>query len=315
KTFSHSSDTDPDQFLVTNSVTETFGLVRSIFEQDGIKMSLDIEPDLHSGVVKGNAGRFQQVLMNLLSNAKDAVAGLNHPEISIQCELISDGLAVTVRDNGRGIPESVLEKIFDPFYTTKEANQGTGLGLSLTNKFVQEMDGKISVDTAMNKGTSFRITIPLSSAKLTLQTETENTATSHLSGLRVLLVDDEIAILDLMAEQLELYGIVTSKAVDGDAALRTISESDEIFDLIISDVKMPNMNGFDFYNEFKSLSLPNTKFVFFTGGISVEYEDKLSALSEDIDGYLYKPAGEEEILKLLLLCFPGTEKENVESAS
>jgi signal transduction histidine kinase len=112
-------------------------------------------------VVVANAIQLEQVFINLLTNARDAVIDSPRKVIHIACAVTSDAARVTFRDTGTGIPAGLEQRIFDPFFTTKEVGSGTGLGLSITYGILQEHGGDISVDSRADEGATFVIQLPL----------------------------------------------------------------------------------------------------------------------------------------------------------
>jgi C4-dicarboxylate-specific signal transduction histidine kinase len=112
-------------------------------------------------VVLGNAIQLEQVFLNLLTNARDALEGTSRKSIAIQCSVEGESVVVVVRDTGPGIPEGLEQRIFDPFFTTKEVGTGMGLGLSITYGIVKDHGGSISVENSPGQGASFRVELPL----------------------------------------------------------------------------------------------------------------------------------------------------------
>jgi C4-dicarboxylate-specific signal transduction histidine kinase len=112
-------------------------------------------------VVIGNGIQLEQVVINLLANARDALDGATRKVIAIDCAVTGDRAVLVVRDTGPGIPEGLEQRIFDPFFTTKDVGAGTGLGLSITYAIIEEHGGRISVENAPGAGASFRVELPL----------------------------------------------------------------------------------------------------------------------------------------------------------
>jgi two-component system C4-dicarboxylate transport sensor histidine kinase DctB len=111
--------------------------------------------------VIGNAVRLEQVIVNLISNALDAMRERPQRQLTIELEQGERGASLEVRDTGRGIAREHLSSVFDPFYTTKDVGQGLGLGLSISYGIIQDMGGEISVESVLDRGTTFRIVLPL----------------------------------------------------------------------------------------------------------------------------------------------------------
>ncbi|ATX82138.1 PAS domain S-box-containing protein [Mariprofundus ferrinatatus] len=207
--------------------------------------------------IEGDATQLQQVLMNLLTNAVDAVAEVPNP--AIQCSLTpfcadpaflkkhptltgNRFACISVADNGHGIPEDQLSNIFEPFYTTKEVGKGTGLGLAMLYGAVQTHDGAIEVESKVNGGSLFRIFLPLSKQK------SEPSAVSKAdvmdgAGRTILIADDDKDVRQTTCEVLRSLGYRIIEAEDGESALNLFRKHRSEIDLIISDVVMPKIGG------------------------------------------------------------------------
>ena len=145
-------------------------------------------------------------------------------------------------DDGPGVPQDKINKIFDPFFTTKKPGQGTGLGLSLSYGIIQDHDGTIGVRSTYGEGTTFQVVLPVISADALAPQETEEEALAPAPvGCRILVVDDERVILDLLATILETSGHRVDTAANGQRALDMLKKVR--YDLIISDMKMPDIGG------------------------------------------------------------------------
>lgn len=159
RNFSRSDESQFLKFDFTQLIDETVGLVREIYSKDGI--TLTYENNLTEQVdYFGNRGRIQQVLMNLITNAKDATEGKDPRNIEVRFDQINHSYVISVKDNGSGIPEEIKSKIFEPFFTTKDANKGTGIGLAMVQSIIREHHGQIKVDSTLNQGTEFKIEFP-----------------------------------------------------------------------------------------------------------------------------------------------------------
>jgi two-component system NtrC family sensor kinase len=181
-------------------------------------------------------------------------------------------IRVEITDNGPGIPAESLPRIFDPFFTTKPTGQGTGLGLSIGYGIVQEHDGRISARSQPGLSTTFRIELPVLSqpAGQGAAAPSEDSATG-LSGegaapLRLLVVDDEPSIVEILSEALRACGHTVDSAVNGKLALRMLEKG--TYDGIISDLKMPGMSGQELFRHAGALR-PGlaSRFVFATGDV------------------------------------------------
>ncbi len=155
--FSRTSTTEFADLDLNRIIRETVGLVEHQFEKAGVVMQLSLADGLP--LVRGNAGKLQQVFLNLIINARDAMAAGGALTIRTSVENLS--AHVEIADTGQGIPPENLARIYDPFFTTKGAKKGTGLGLAITYGIVQEHKATIEVDSALGRGTSFRIDFPI----------------------------------------------------------------------------------------------------------------------------------------------------------
>lgn len=208
-----------------------------------LRTRFDRAPD-----VSGDSGRLEQVLVNLLVNAAHAIppGRADQNEVWISLSTDTQGRAVIeIRDSGAGIRPENLQKIFEPFFTTKAAGSGTGLGLSICHGIVKSLGGDISVTSEPGSGTTFTVVLPPAPAKAAT-VPAEETGTSTVLRGRVLLIDDESALLRAMQrilEDEEHFVEVTQSARDALAMI----ERGERFDVILSDLMMPMMTGVDFY--------------------------------------------------------------------
>jgi PAS domain S-box-containing protein len=219
-------------------------------------------------LVEADDARLGQVFINLLVNAAQAFphGDTQANEIRIVTSTDADGRAlVEVRDNGPGIAPEILPCIFDPFFTTKALGAGTGLGLAISHNIVTGMGGTIVVQSEINRGTSFRVTLPASrSPVVTPRTsDVQPKATAERPAI-VLVVDDEPSIGSAIRRVLRRHDVtVVTTAQDALDILATGKE----FDLVLSDLMMPGMSGMEMYRTLLKLS-PKTaaRLVFLTGG-------------------------------------------------
>jgi signal transduction histidine kinase len=154
--FSRVSESDYVEIDVNRVIRETLSLVEPMLRASRISLNTQLSPSVPP--VFGNAGKLQQVFMNLIMNARDAMPRGGELTVATECE--NSTLHVEVADNGVGIPSDHLSKIFDPFFTTKGKARGTGLGLAVTYGIMREHSGKIGVESTLGKGTTFRLEFP-----------------------------------------------------------------------------------------------------------------------------------------------------------
>jgi signal transduction histidine kinase len=222
-------------------------------------------------LVNANDGRLAQVFLNLLLNAAHAIDEGDTENNEIRIRTWSEGKEVfaEISDTGKGIPPESLERLFDPFYTTKPIGVGSGLGLSICHKIITSYDGKIEVESNVGDGTSFVVRLPAKSKK-ELQNEvlepTEGESENSAMHGRILLVDDNPALRKTLRRLLESEHDVVTAASGREA--QQILESDTDFDVILCDLMMSEGTGMDLYEwlENKNPDLTNTV-VFMTGGL------------------------------------------------
>jgi signal transduction histidine kinase/CheY-like chemotaxis protein len=226
-------------------IRQAVNLKRYQFRVNNIQ--LVSEPSAEVLPVSVTAQQMQQVLLNLLNNAEQAIVKNSHPGI-IHCAATRKGerAIITVSDNGSGIPAHVLPDIFNPFFTTKKLGEGTGLGLSIAHTLIENHGGSIYARSSPGN-TVFTIELPLA-PESELVTDTRQTqplprppARQAKKQGRILVVDDETSIVDAISDFLDLQNITVEKAHDGAEALRLLEKGR--YDAIISDIRMPGVDG------------------------------------------------------------------------
>jgi CheY-like chemotaxis protein len=215
--------------------------------------------------------QIQQVLLNLINNAQHAIVAAKRESgrIRVTTSHHAGTIRVQLSDNGEGMPPSILDRIFEPFFSTKLEGEGTGLGLSVSYGIVKEHGGTILASSREGEGTTFVMEFPIVSAKRS-DFDSDRCVVGEISPTsqpgRILIVDDEPSILDLMIDILATLGHQVDTAVNGKEAARKIEAGH--YDLIITDIRMPQMDGIDLYREIIA-SQPHLKrkIVFMTGDL------------------------------------------------
>jgi PAS domain S-box-containing protein len=205
---------------------------------DGIDLTLDVAPGLWSTAVDRN--QFENAILNMAINARDAMAGSGSLRIAAANLVAPDGahrVVLSVTDDGCGMPPEVLANVFDPFYTTKDAGKGTGLGMSMVYGFVRQSDGTIRIDSAVGQGTTIVVELPRVAGEH--ETVREAVPAQAQGGDEtILLVDDDPAIRAVTAEILAGLGYRVLTAASGDQALEVLHGRVPV-DLLFTDVSMP----------------------------------------------------------------------------
>ncbi len=220
---------------------------------DEIRLGFSLGPDIWP--VRVDASQFDQLVVNLVTNARDAIGGAGAVDISLG-NLALDGttaatyghlppgdyVALRISDTGAGIPADVMPRIFEPFFTTKQPGEGTGLGLSSAMGIVEHANGHVEVERTGSDGTTMLVLLPRSMARSA--SDEQPSVQGRLDGTeRILVVEDEPAVLELVRRTLQSYGYTVLHAGSPDRALRAMQDGDARVDLLVTDVVMPGMNG------------------------------------------------------------------------
>jgi len=286
-------------------LTEVYKLTRSTIPSD-IEIHLDIKKDC--GLIMAEATQLHQIAMNLITNAYHAVEKASG-KISIQLkEIILDNddlknsllqpgeyVMLSVSDNGVGIPKEIMNNIFEPYFTTKEKGKGTGLGLAVIYGILTEHKGYIKVYSEVGKGTTFNVYLPL--MKKSIEDISTEKVLNKLTGTeRILLVDDEESVVRLEKLMLERLGYNVSARSDSLEALETFNSNPDGYDLVISDMTMPNMTGNQLARELMSIR-PNIPIIICTG--FSERINKEQAEANKVKGFLMKPVVKSEMAQMV----------------
>ena len=190
--------------------------------------------------------QFEAAILNLALNARDAMeqGGILAvaTTVTVEDELVAHGVLVTVTDTGTGMTPETIERIFEPFYTTKDVGKGSGLGLAQVWGFVTQSGGRVGVESVLGRGTTFTLLLPLSETAQTATQPVEPATAPERGAEKILVVEDDDDVRAMTAATLEELGYSTVIARDGLEALAALGENDGI-DLLFSDYVMPGMTG------------------------------------------------------------------------
>lgn len=306
---------DSNEAFRGSGVKEIIDSSLALFLTTARKESILVECAVSEGLpkVRCRGKQIQQVLLNLLLNARDALIERHGPHldevtIKLYVRLMErDGqryVRFTVEDRGRGVPEEILNRVFDPFFTTKPAGKGTGLGLSICQGIVKEHDGEIEIESHHGEGTSVHVELPVAeeaSGKVEddmpvagVQSHAESPPTVGAS--RILLVDDEERLREFVSESLHEFGHQVQSAGNGKTAIEHYRESWQNTDLVILDMVMPGMGGWKTFVEMRKIN-PQIKAILVSGyGLS---EEVRQFLKEGALAFLQKPFSVAELLAAL----------------
>jgi two-component system, cell cycle sensor histidine kinase and response regulator CckA len=265
----------------------------------GEKVKLDLVHGRDLWPVKVDVSQFEQVIVNLAVNARDAMpeggkltvrtANLTSEEaarLAYKGMPAAEYVRIDITDTGTGIPADIVDKIFEPFFSTKEVGKGTGLGLSTVYGIVKQTGGFIYVESEADKGTSFHIFLPRHHPEQEVQPDTpaatrepspEAKPRADLTGQgTILLVEDEEGLRSLNARGLRSRGYSVIEASNGVEALEALEEKNGAVDLVVSDVVMPEMDGPTLLKAMRGRN-PELKIIFVSGYAEDAFEKSLPA--------------------------------------
>ena len=294
-------------------IESTLGLLKN--ELMGRKIEATLEVERGAPDVEVHANQIKQVFVNIINNAAQAIASTGRPggKIAIAVKRYLDGVAVSITDNGPGIPEAVAARVFEPFFTTKGEREGTGLGLSICQGIVKEHGGRITLDAGPGPGATFTVELP-ESGRARIGPTTPGTlvaaegapppppapppaeAAATTGRLRILVVDDEPHILHYMQATLQSWGHDVDLAHDGSQALKRALTHP--FDLIICDLRMPRLGGREMYRTLAQMHPTVADRIIFATGDTVR-GDTLQFLEELGRPFLHKPFKLDELRRVL----------------
>ena len=258
-------------------INETVSVLRSTVDR---RISIHVDNQATKSIISGHGPQIHSALMNLGINASHAINEAGTITIRTYNQTYREGendhlsqgeyLCIDFMDTGSGIPNDTLQQIFEPFFTTKPQGKGTGLGLSSTLQAIQDHQGDISVQSTIDRGTTFHITLPLEhQGSHEHQKEISLDLSSDANKGCVLVVDDEMDMRETTITILQGLGYHTLSAVDGEHALSIYSENQENIVLVLLDMVMPRMDGLSCFKELKLIN-PDIKTIIVSGFCSDE---------------------------------------------
>ena len=261
-------------------VKEAIELLAYECRSDGIEVTTTLADELPP--LFADSHQLHQVVVNLMTNAHHAMRrtdGVKRIAISTRVDPRSGRIQLEVADTGPGIPAELQEKVFEPFFTTKPAGQGTGLGLSLCRNIVGQHGGTLSLVSAPGRGTTFVIELPPWRETAPSMATSVEAEPPSAPARRILVVDDEGEIAAVMAEMLQREGHIAQIAPNGRVALDMLAQ--RRYDLIITDTKMPELDGVDLYREVeRRFAHMRGRVVFVTGDVLDQEKQQFLASTE-----------------------------------
>lgn len=261
---------------------------------NGIEVTTNLAEDLPETVA--NVGQLQQVLLNIIINAEQAMAANSkQKQLTITTEQIADNIRVSISDNGPGIPAEIIDKLFDPFFTTKDNSSGMGLGLNISNSIITEHGGAIRIESEPSSGSTFIIELPIVAE--TGERKPSNPTDSEQEipgGATILVVDDEPHICRALDRLLTEKGHQVETTSSPLKALEMLDKTK--YDLILLDLRMPDMSGIEFYDRIKAISPRLQQKVICVTGDVVSTQNE-AFLHETGIPCVAKPFGVNELMK------------------
>ncbi|NQT68582.1 MAG: response regulator [Desulfobacteraceae bacterium] len=301
--FSRQSDQQPKPLKVQLIIKEVLKLIRS-----SLPSTIEIKQHISNqcGLVMADATQIHQVAMNLMTNAFQAMEDdggkleVTLKEVELGLDDLTDQsmssgayVCLTVANTGPGMDQSVISRVFEPYFTTKEDGKGTGLGLAVVYGIVKSYKGDIRVYSEPGEGTAFHVYLPVLKSKI--ETEEIDAITPVQKGTeRILLVDDEEPIIRMEKQMLERLGYQVTACTSSPDALMAFRASPGKFDLVITDMTMPNMTGVQLSQKLLEIR-PDIPIIICTGFSTKVDGEKAKAAG--IRGYVMKPVVTSEIAK------------------
>lgn len=291
----------PEPFSVSSKLRNVSELLQSV---TGSGVTIDFESPQANAFVHADISQFETAIMNLAINARDAIDGTGsirlrtwsadglpalrgHPAVS------GDFVAVSVADEGIGIPAESLSSIFEPFFSTKEVGKGTGLGLSQVFGFAKQSGGDIGVVSAPGAGSTFTLYLPRVPAPTISESERDSEHVVSAENRSVLVVEDNVEVGRFAKQILEDVGYRTRWVTNAEEALALIEATPEEFDIVFSDVVMPGMGGIELTRRLQT-SHPGLPVVLTSGYSHVLAEEGLHGLK-----LLHKPYTANDLARML----------------
>ena len=265
----------PEPIDLNAVVSDIEPMIRRLIGED-IELRTELAPDL--GWVQADAGQLDQVILNLVVNARDALSSggsivLSTANVERSAADLADHpgaregryVSIAVSDNGVGIDEATLARIFEPYFTTKDRGRGTGLGLATVLGIVEQSGGHVDVKSTVGEGTSFRIFLPRQADPSASAAPEANASGEPAGGHEtIVLAEDEESVRRLATMVLERSGYRVIAAPDGKSALDAAAAHEARIDLLLTDVIMPGLNGRELADRFATIH-PETRVLFMSG--------------------------------------------------
>ena len=277
--------------LIQQSIKFTMPRWRNMAQTNGINYHIDIEGIKEISKVCCNSSEIREVFINIIHNSIDAMP--DGGTISFSTCNKDGAVFVSISDTGKGMTEDVKKKVFDPFFTTRRP-EGTGLGMSIVYSILSRHNGKIEVESAIGKGSTFTLQLPIATSADITREISETKEESKSNGLHILVVDDEESICDILEKFISSKGHMVRTADNGAEAI--ILAENCSYDLVLCDIVMPDIFGYDVIKALNALERrPKI-------GIITGWGEQLKPMEDDaykVDFMLKKPFDFSEMTRLI----------------
>ncbi len=294
--FLYKSEETKEYVNFSEVINKSIELLNSRLKDSNI--SVNFKEFNHDYIIFGNQIKLEQVIINLLSNAIDALSENNTSSPNIQINLVhipeDASIQLSIRDNGPGIKDENYDKIFQTFFTTKEIGKGTGLGLSIARRIIEAHQGKLEI-VKSDTGANFLITLPSLELSNYLQTDWNQLLDNNSGQKRILFVDNEPQILNLCMSFLKDSNYTFLGAANAQEALNIINRSE--IHLVVTDLNMPNSSGIDLLELLRKKNIAIPSLLLSSKEAITVYNQEKERLK--IDGIILKPFSKEELFNSL----------------
>ena len=283
----------------------------------GIGVRVEATPD--APLVLADKGQLETVLINLATNARDAMAGQGVLTLTLDVQRQPDRqggnppsrklpsgeyVHITVADTGCGMPPELLARVTEPFFTTKPKGQGTGLGLAMASGFIEQSNGAIAIESEVGRGSVVHLWLPATAAEQQENPEVLASIETEEEVRHILVVDDEAIVREVIAEQARRVGYKVT-AVESASGALSLLQSGEPIDLLISDLSMPEMNGVALLREVNRL-WPRIPAILLTGFATNAVETAVGGAVSGMFSLLRKPVTEDDLVVCIKVLLEGT---------
>jgi PAS domain S-box-containing protein len=294
--FAHQRKTGREYVAINDIITRVLELRAYEMKVNNIEVESQLDPDMPSTMA--DAGQLQQVFLNIILNAEYFMTKAHHKgKLLVKTEKINGNIRASFTDDGAGISPENIDKIFNPFFTTKEVGKGTGLGLSICHGIITQHKGRIYTQSQLGKGATFVIELPIVAEPAQAgKTKATKPEPQKPRGAKILVVDDEAAILAFLSRLLSEWGHSVETINNANTALEKLNT--ERYSLVLLDIKLPGMSGIELYQRIEDIAPALARRVMFITGDIMEGTTR-AFLEKTGSPYITKPLDIEVLKKTI----------------